>query len=331
MHSSGTQREPSSAIHRGRILIIGIVLAVIAVTGGAALSGALMPTPQPAVRMETPQGSPSPAASPTVVVDSSPATVATEVPSATARPTIMAAVGFEPSPGVLPPGAVIVPSTDLQLYLRPADLSTPTMVAMAGDRLTIMGPLVIAGERWYELRSVDNPMRSGYVALDPAGDQVSIEAVVCPTVVPSIASLASLTGWERLTCYGDMDITLEGYEIVGFGGFRPGTYEPEWLNGYLGALAIAEPDETGRFEDFLFVHLEPGVDATRPPVDGNVGTALLRIDGHFNHPASTGCTATDIPITDDLEGATADYEPIAAEIVCRQAFVVTRLEVVGAS
>lgn len=331
-------KPPSSpaSIGSDSRLLIGGALVALAVVAGFIIWRVSTGSPTAEATLNPPPASATtePTTEPTLSLEPSPSPVPTAVP--TASPTPEPELAFTPPPGVLPWGAVVAADAELQLYERPADPSTPTLVAAVGERFTIFGPLMIEGERWYELRSVDDPTGSGYAALDPTGDDVSIEPVTCPdtvtaTATPGIPLLASLSGWERLSCFGDTTLTLEGVEITGFGGFRPGSWEPEWLNGYLGTFALAEPDETGVFADFLFVSVAPGVDATRPPIaDGSlVGTELLRVTGHFNHPASTECTVTGIPITDDLEGPTADYETIAAEIGCRQVFVVTGLEVVS--
>lgn len=303
-------------------------IAVIAIVLLSACQQAQTSTPSTAVSLSTKSIE---SARPTSNTAASTAPFATEVP--TPSPGVEAQLAFNPPAGVLPWGSVVVANEELQLHQYPARSSTPTLTTAVGDRLIVTGPLIVGDERWYRLRLVDNPTGSGYVALDPTADDISVEPVVCPDLdatSATVTGVTSLTAWERLSCFGDREMTLDGYEIVGFGGFRPGTFEPEWLNGYLGTFAIVDPDDVA-YANPLFVRVEPGVDVTRPPVAGDVlvGTALLRVAGHLNHSASTQCTATDIPITDDLEGPTADYAPIAAEIACRQVFVVTGFEVIG--
>lgn len=308
-----------------RWLLVGGLAALVVVAGLIAWSASV--TQPSAVASPTP--TPVPTTEPTLSLEPSASQAATEAPTPSPSPEL----AFTPPAGILPWGSVVVANTELRLYQHPADSDAPATTAAVGDRLTITGPLIVNGERWYLLRLADDPASSGYAVLDPAGDDVAIEPVTCPAVdaeSAGMAVLASLTAWERLSCFGDSEMTLDGYEIVGFGGFRPGVFEPEWLNGYLGRFAIVDRDDV-EYAHPLLVSVEPGVDVTRPPVAGDalVGSALLRVTGHFNHPASTQCTATHIPITDDLEGPTADYEPIAAEIACRQVFVVTGFEVLS--
>ncbi len=298
------------------IAAVGAVLLAAGVVGAALGTGLI--NLGPAAEAD-PTPTPSPTAAPGSPEPSAPAS-----PDASDAPPTLA---YEPPPGVLPPGAVVVVNEPTELREGAADDATVVTEIEVGRRMTIYGPLMVDGRRWYTLASTDeNDPAYGYVALDPTGDQVSVEPVTCPTGEPGIGTLAPLSGWERLACHSDREIVLEGHEVVGFGGFRPGTYAPEWLNGFLGAFAIADPADPSKY---MFVRVAPdGPDVTRPQPAGEMGSALLRVTGHFNDDASTSCTVTDLPTNPANNADTADLEPIAAELSCRGEFVVTAFEVV---
>lgn len=290
------------------LLLVATFLLVLAAT--AALGASLLREPVVVVATPDPSASSAPTADPSASSPASPA------PSPSAAPTL----AFEAPDGVLPPNAVVISRAPLDLRAYPPDGEITGSVD-AGERLRISGPLMIDGARWYSLASEERGM-AGYVELDPTAGTVELEPVSCPTGAVDLATMVEMTPWGRLSCFGDRKLTLEGREMVGFGGHRTGSYEPEWLNGFLGEFALDGGDGGG-----FFVRVEPGtVDTARPPATDEVG-ALLRVTGHFNHPASTECRSTGISIGEP-DGLTADMEDIAAELECREQFVVTALEIV---
>jgi hypothetical protein len=289
------------------VLLAAVVVGVALGTGliNLAPTAEVDPTPTPA----SPSGSPDPSTEPSPYASDAPPSLA-----------------YEPPPGVLPPTAVVVVNEPLDLRSGALDDADVVTTIEPGRRMRIYGPLIVDGRRWYSLASIDfNDPVYGYVELDPAGDQVSLEPVTCPSGDPSLATLGPLSSWERLACNGDRQIVLKGHEITGFGGYRPGSYAPDWLNGFLGAFAIADPADPSKY---VFVRVAPGgPDTTRPQPSTEVGSALLRVTGHFNDAASTTCSVTDLPIAPADDADTADLEPIAAELMCRGEFVVTAFEV----
>ena len=297
------------AIAVGGVLLVAVVVAFIFGSGLIGRPTAADPSASPT---DSPVASPS---------DEPPAS---QTPASSDEPSDLA---FEPPPGVLPPSAIVIVNEPLELREGAMDDANVVASVDPGRRMTVYGPLMVDGRRWYTLASTDeNDPAYGYVELDPAGDQVSLEPVTCPDGEPGIASLAPLSAWGRLACNADREIVLEGHEIVGFGGFRPGEYEPDWLNGFLGAFAIADPADPSHY---LFVRVSPdGPDVTRPQPAGEVGSALLRITGHFNDETSTSCSVTELPIDPANSTLTADLELIAAELSCRGEFVVTAFQVV---
>lgn len=291
------------------VLLAAIVVGVALGTGLINLAPAAEadPTPTPVSPSSTPDFSTQPSSD------------ASDAPPSLA---------YEPPPGVLPPGAKVIVNEPIQLREAAKDDAPVVAEIESGRRMTIFGPLMVDGRRWYTLASTtdDDDHAYGYVELDPSGDQVSLEPVTCLTGEPGIATLGPSSGWERLACNSDREIVLEGKEIVGFGGFRPGVYTPDWLNGFLGSFAIADPADPSKY---LFVRVSPdGPDISRPQPSAELGSALLRVTGHFNDEASTSCSVTELPIDPANSTETADLEPIAAELSCRSEFVVTEFEVV---
>ena len=133
----------------------------------------------------------------------------------------------------------------------------------------------------------------------------------CPDSEPDLAFLISMTGWERLACFGDRPMTVVGtYGCGGCGGTEPGIYEPSWL---------AAPVHI----DFLWVdwrigapldlHIAPDSGLAFPP-EGSI----VRMTGHFNDPAAATCIFTG-----------ADGNPETIEEGCREAFVVDGYQITG--
>ena len=123
-----------------------------------------------------------------------------------------------------------------------------------------------------------------------------------------------MRAWDRVACFGDRSLTVEGTLTPGGGMFR-GTFEPFWL-AYPAAGAVLwvdYPDHQGGLE--LRVAPDTGIELP------NVGTTL-RVVGHFNDHASERCTLTHgdqaVPV-----------EPISAQLICRERFVVDDLEITG--
>jgi hypothetical protein len=291
------------------LLLTALVVGVAFGTGWIELPAAADGEPTPSPSQSPSSDTPDPSASPS--------------PEPSDEPSL----AYEPPPDVLPPAAIVVVNEPIELREGASDDATVVAEIEAGRRMSIYGPLMVDGKRWYTLASTDESDHAyGYVVLDPAGDQVSLEPLTCPTGEPDIATLGPLSQWERLACNSDREIVLEGHEVVGFGGYRPGVYAPEWLNGFLGAFAIADPADPSKY---LFVRVAPdGPDITRPQPAGEMGSALLRVTGHFNDEASTSCSVTELPIDPANSTDTADLEAIAAELECREQFVVTAFEVV---
>ena len=309
-----TQEQPRRRIAQVAVAIGGVVLVAIVV--GALFGTGLIGRPTAGGPDASPTATPVPSQSEEPSVS--------ETPEPSEEPSGLA---YEPPPGVLPPSAIVVVNERLELREGAADDAAVVVAIEPGSRMSIYGPLMVDGRRWYTLASPDQGDPTyGYVELDPTGDQVSLETVTCPSGEPDIASLAPLTGWERLACNSDREIVFTGHEVVGFGGYRPGVYAPEWLNGFLGAFAIADPADPSKY---MFVRVAPdGPDVTRPQPSGEIGSALLRVTGHFNDDASTSCSVTELPTDPANNADTADLEPIAAELGCRSEFVVTAFEVV---
>ena len=103
-----------------------------------------------------------------------------------------------------------------------------------------------------------------------------------PMVTPTSRSSRASSEWERLACYGDRSITLEGVlGCGGCGGAVPGIFEPEWLASPMNYdLLSVDPSE----------HLGPFMTYWSPdgPERPDAGS-IVRITGHFDDPAAEGC------------------------------------------
>ncbi len=190
------------------------------------------------------------------------------------------------------------------------------------------GPRMADGYTWYpvvvlgisDVPAFDAPVLGGtmrgWAALG-TDDAAFVEGVAprCVDGDPSLIDIQNMLPWERVSCFGDRSITLEGvYGCGGCGGSLPGRYEPYWL---------ASP----MYYEFLSVDPSKFVGPTRlrfgpeSPDQPAVGS-IIRVTGHFNDPLSSSCE-----IATGVEEIAVD--PAVAELHCRAEFVVESIEVIG--
>jgi hypothetical protein len=192
------------------------------------------------------------------------------------------------------------------------------------------GPVSANGFSWYPVIRLDEvtelpPLSDGPLDTEStfgwvaAGD--STEAYIqlaeprCPARPVNLAVVEAMQPWEQLACFGSEQITLEGtFGCGGCGGLFPGTFEPNWLANPFNA-AFLSTDPNARVGPFVmrFAPAGPVV-----PADGQI----LRVVGHFDDPAAVGCTVSpgEPPVP---------LDPRAAELYCREQFVVESLEITG--
>ena len=242
--------------------------------------------------------------------------------SATPRPT--PALAFVLPEGALPPGAwATVTNGPIDLYGWPWSDSASYGQLANGARVQIEGvPIVVDGRAWV---SVNADGGGGYVALQALAGALTLEPVTCPDA-SGLAAVAGLSPWERLSCFGGRELVLEGSEIVGFAEMMAAG-DPGWLNGK-GELVITP----GAGWPSLAVHVPPGsMRLDRPSFDTELAPYGLRVTGHFNDPASSECRGPQATIGDEGSQRLADADPTGAELLCRERFVLTGLEVLGAT
>jgi len=237
----------------------------------------------------------------------------------------------EPPDRFLPPGSLArVTSADLPMYEVPTT-DSPVVTTLPGDELVAVGfayfwpwwPNAEPDITWYVVRSLERsdmpPVSSGPFGILPIVgwvDGAALELVDprCVAEAPSLEILESLLPWEQLACYGDQSLTIEGtFGCSGCIPFTVGEWEPEWLASphNFNLLSIDASERVGPFE--LYFRPDAGM-----PAPGEI----VRITGHFADTAASECVmaAGDpaTPIPDE-----------AAELYCREHFVVDSYEVIG--
>ena len=197
---------------------------------------------------------------------------------------------------------------------------------------TQLPPTFDDGYAWYPVQFIpgyadwpaDPPTDTaafGYVAGHSTKGERLVELMEprCPSAA-DIESLTRITAWERASCMGDQQLTLEGTYGCGVCDSlaQEGTWEPEWLASYLNPMSPLSP--VGQVQN---VGIEPIVLAFRPVVgkpDSGMSGSVMRVVGHFNDPLSADC------VVGDESGLAEDA---AAEWYCRERFVVDGWEVIG--
>jgi hypothetical protein len=240
---------------------------------------------------------------------------------------------------MIPPGSIVTVSTDgLRMREGPSTETAlidelPTgqvlLLGYAAQRAD-WGPMSAAGFDWYPAIRVgeatelpplsDGPIVTestfGWVAAGDATEAyIQLAEPRCPPRPVSLAVVEAMQPWEQLACFGSEQITLEGtFGCGGCGGLFPGTFEPNWLASPFNA-AFLSTDPNARVGPFV-MHFAP--DGPSVPSDGQI----LRVVGHFDDPSAVGCTVSpgEPPVP---------LEPRAAELYCREHFVVESLEVTG--
>ena len=332
----GARTQP----RRGRpVLAIGLIV-ILAVTLGFLL-GIIFRRDDG----ETAQASPSASPSASATVSAAPSTSASVAPSGSA-PASVTPDPSGPPPVVaapehlIPPGSVVrvlvdglrmreEPSTDAALV---EDLAAGRLLEVGHTRNRgAFGPIDADGFAWYPVIALPDvtelpPLSSGPILLDAvgfgwvaAGD--STEAYIqlvnprCPPRPVALATLEAMLPWEQLACFGSEQLTLEGTFGCGVcSGIFPGTFDPPWL-AFPFSAAFLSVDPNARVGPFA-MHFAP--DGPAQPEHGRI----LRVVGHFDDPNALGCTVAPgeppVPLT-----------ATAAELFCRERFVVETIEELG--
>lgn len=287
----------------------------------------------------------------------SPAASATQTPRATATPSATAHDEASPSPSVpaqtpapdaqrtpwLPYGRWATVTADglrVRNFLpdRIDDLDSVGATVDAGEPLFVVGPGPVAahGYQWYEVAYGAAVGADGYVhatgtgviaATSSQGDQsfVAWSEAGCPAGPLDAVTLAGLTGWALAHCEIGQLVDLQGMLNQPIEGpLTPFDYEPDWLR--FARWYLTEPDEAGSSFTWsswsIALHFAPELD-TSALQRGD----LVRIDGHIDDPAASGCRV----IESAGEGGPRPSEHLQQgfRLGCSIAFVVDSIELTG--
>lgn len=338
----------SSTVSRRTPLIVGGVL-LLAVIAGVLLGFAVTRSP------ETASGDPTPTPTPTETPVASPSEEPSpdESPSAAPEPSETPSEAPEPTEpsgptpvvaapdGVLPPGSVARVIVDsLRVRQEPTTGAEQIDTLSRGDLVLLgysflnsgYGPIQADGVVWYPVSPLDitelpdptAPLESstggGWAAIGDGADLwVELVRPRCVDGDPDLELLQALTDWERLACYGDRSITIEGVlGCGGCGGLYPGTFEPGWLATPLNFnyFSVEPQNRIGPF------HLHFSPDGPENPMETGVAP-ILRVTGHFDDPAAADCSVA------TLTNGNQPLDETVTELYCRQQFVVDSYEVLG--
>jgi hypothetical protein len=331
-------------------IIAGVLAASLLGRGGVAIDpsptaiGSVTPTPAgttgpSATTSVTPSSSDGPSVAPTT----------SELPSQPGSPSpSMPSVEVEPPEGILPPGSAVEVTADgLRIRERPTTSSEVVGSVDAGDLLYVelsnlsLGPIRADGFDWYYVSHEpgydgwptypdgQRPGARGWAAVESASERfVRLAPPRCPEAAIGMDAMVQLTPYERVACFGDQELTLDGTygcpycdSLVNLG-----TWEPGWLASYYpDAFQIFVPSwaDYPPFPGSITLRAPPDVPALTVELRGEV----LRVTGHFNDSRSSDCVIVwgeDAPAPP--EGSDQDR---AAEWYCRAQFVVTSWESIG--
>jgi hypothetical protein len=244
-----------------------------------------------------------------------------------------------------PDGIALVTVNELNLRAEPATSAKSFGHLSVGDRVFVLqGPEEAEGYGWYRVAIVDEAMFAGSIDATcadkcltarigwVAGISDRHQAWLVPTELtcppdPDLDTFAGLEPLERLACYGNQTLTLEGVvwqPCCGWVG--PFLYEPDWLSWpsygvYLQTVGVALAHNGG-----FGIRLDPAAGLAWP------GYAdIIRVTGHMDDPAANTCTikVEEWVLQDDPTLAVDPEELAYAPIGCRTEFVVVSMEILG--
>jgi hypothetical protein len=290
------------------------------------------PTPTPPAAQPSPSETPNVPPTPTPVVE------------APATPDANTSALADVPPGILPAGSLARAAVDgVRIRRAPGTDGEVVVTLAAGETVYLAsfgtGSRSEDGYFWYIAEYVPNyegwpvrptefyepgsSYRTGYVALGTP-EQPFFELIEprCTGGEPDLEAVVRITSWERLACYGDRLLVLEGtYGCGGCGGaIGPSRWEPEWL-AYPLNFDWFYPSTAWFHENnqSLPLHFDPSIGLERPE-----GGSIIRLVGHFDDPRSRECEmALGEP------GAEAVVDAALAELSCRQRFVIDSYELIG--
>ena len=173
----------------------------------------------------------------------------------------------------------------------------------------------VDGIDWRSIRYASGPggtSQSGWAAARDGEDAFLVsEPIDCPTERPDAETLVAMSDWAHVTCFGALELVVEGSVITGFGGTTVGVYRPGWLAS---PFAFSGAIQAKGLPFFYILRDRPATD----PVEGQ----MLRIAGHYDDPAAATCAiAYGEPPVPEPESLAVAY--------CRGKFVATAIEQIG--
>ncbi len=269
-------------------------------------------------------------------VDASVAGSATTVPSASAVAAGPPPVVARPT-DMLPPGSAARVAVEVLRIRESPATDAPLLDQLSAGQLVLIGPGVTApdgpisggGFAWYPVQRLGDLTELPALPEELPGDGVTgwaaagdaeiayLELVPerCPARPASLATVSAMLPWERLACFGDESLTLDGVMgCPGCGGAATGTFEPAWLASPMSGVPISV-DPAARIGPLSGL-LKP--DGPAVPPNGSI----VRATAHFDDPAATGCVIAPGDPPEPIDSRTA-------VLFCRERLVVDTIEITG--
>jgi hypothetical protein len=177
----------------------------------------------------------------------------------------------------------------------------------------MFGPIEADGLTWYPIAAPKPDSWTGWIAVEEA--DATVAQPDCPDgEAPTVSEIAALAPQERLVCFGDRPLALQGpVGLSCLGGMAFGTWEPMWLAWPF--TTFIRGDTTA---DTLAVRPADGLELPEKPAGSLECDALARVTVHFDDPASAEC---------EIRPPTAEAPEPASEVelYCRTQAVITEI------
>ena len=194
-------------------------------------AGCVVPAANGSATPSATESAPTTAASASATPNAPAGTSATPEPA----PVPSQPLAFEAPDDILPPASVVVVVVDaLQVRAGPSLSAEVVGTYPAGSMFTVfyvLGPVAADGLDWYRLLTAGDAVLWA-AAGSGADSYLEVVPAECPAADPDLATLISmLNDWDRLACFGDRPLTLEGtYGCPGTcGPMIAGEFQPTWL------------------------------------------------------------------------------------------------------
>lgn len=288
-------------------------------------------TPSPASFSAAPPSTPEPTVQATQPVDS------TLEPASTPRPDPAMQWAQDPPTPLLMGTAVRVVVDELNVRARPTTAARRVGTFSSGNVVVVGGPPVESeGYVWYSGTIVSvagdlpalphrilgsgEPVSGWFAAFMGETPYVALVDARCPSVI-DFRNVSAMLPAERLACFGDRSIVLEGTI-----GCEPctihifGEYEPDWLTNPNAVDNLLWDS----WMEGATLKLRFPPDGPSPPRAGRI----IRVRGHFGDSASATCSLREAYPWGDA----FTFERVGSSVarkLCRHEFVVERVEVLG--